>query len=594
MVEHTSVTTTDGSETVEIGTSVTAGAHVRPTGDDLAAGDEVLGAGIELTAAHLGLLATVGRTEVTVVKRPRVGVLSTGDELVADGAPLARARSATPTGSRLSSLCRQAGFEAVDLGLVRDDEAAIEAALRGGAAECDVLLTSGGVSMGDFDYVKAVLDRIGDMRWMQVAISPAKPLAFGLIGDVPVFGLPGNPVSSMVSFELFARPGIRTMAGHDRVERRRVRAVAEHDFKRQTRRQDPLRPGHGQPGTGTAAFTVRSSGGQGSHQLSAMATANALAVLHDGEGVAAGDSSTSSSGLTSYRTGYRSDPPSALSSDCSSRPAGRTMEVRSPTITRPTEVGDLVDSFGRVHRDLRISVTDRCNFRCAYCMPAEGMEWLPRRRCSPSRRSSGWPASWSSGSASTRSGSPAASRLMRAHLPVLVRKLARLGRRPGHDDQRVDAGPHAHELADAGLGRINISLDSLRRDRFVELTRRDELDSVLAGIDAAVTAGFGPVKVNVVMVRGVNDDEIVDFAAFGRDRGVIVRFIEFMPLDAQEAVGPRAGGRPRREIVEAIVGSVPARARRSGSSAGRAVPLPRRAGRGRRDPERHPAVLRLV
>ena len=121
--------------------------------------------------------------------------------------------------------------------MVRDDEAAITAALEAGAAACDAVLTSGGVSMGDFDYVKVVLDRIGDMRWMQIAIRPAKPLAFGLVGPVggrPVFGLPGNPVSSMVSFELFARPGLRRMAGHadDRLHRPRLAAVADEAFAR--------------------------------------------------------------------------------------------------------------------------------------------------------------------------------------------------------------------------------------------------------------------------------------------------------------------------------------------------------------------------
>src|SRR4029079_18451154 len=122
------------------------------------------------------------------------------------------------------ALVEEAGFEAVDLGLIRDDEAAIEVALVDGAATCDAVLSSGGVSMGDFDFVKVVLDRIGDMRWMQVAIRPAKPLAAGTVAavgadgwvrHVPVFGLPGNPVSSVVSFELFARPGLRRMMGRD-------------------------------------------------------------------------------------------------------------------------------------------------------------------------------------------------------------------------------------------------------------------------------------------------------------------------------------------------------------------------------------------
>ena len=198
----------------------------------------------------------------------------------------------------------------------------------------------------------------------------------------------------------------------------------------------------------------------------------------------------------------------------------------------------LVDSYGRVHRDLRISVTDRCNFRCTYCMPAEGMQWLPRSEVLTfeeiERLAALMVTRFGIDSIRLTGGEP----LLRAHLPVLVAKLAAL-RTP--EGSPVDLAlttngstlSHAaHELRDAGLRRINISLDSLRRDRFLEMTRRDELDRVLAGIEAAVLAGFDPVKVNCVVNRGVNHDEIVDFARFGRERGVEIRFIEFMPLDA--------------------------------------------------------------
>ncbi len=206
----------------------------------------------------------------------------------------------------------------------------------------------------------------------------------------------------------------------------------------------------------------------------------------------------------------------------------------------------LVDTFGRVHRDLRISVTDRCNFRCTYCMPAEGMQWLPRgdllsyeelaRVASVLVRRFGFDSIRLTGGEPT----------MRAHLPVLVRKLSAL-RVPADADgpeRPVDVAlttngatlrSAAHDLVAAGLGRINISCDSLRRDRFLAMTRRDELDQVLDGIDAAIEAGLHPVKVNVVAIKGVNEDELVDFARFGREKGVTVRFIEFMPLDAQEA-----------------------------------------------------------
>jgi GTP 3',8-cyclase len=199
----------------------------------------------------------------------------------------------------------------------------------------------------------------------------------------------------------------------------------------------------------------------------------------------------------------------------------------------------LVDSFGRVHRDLRISVTDRCNFRCTYCMPNEGMDWLPRHDLltyeEVARLAGILVGSLGIDSIRLTGGEPT----VRARLPVLVGRLAEL--RTG-DGRPVDlalttnGATLAHlapDLVAAGLTRINISLDSLQRDRFRAITQRDSLPAVLDGIDAAVAAGLAPVKINVVVVRGVNDDELVDFAAYGRERGVVVRFIEFMPLDAQ-------------------------------------------------------------
>ena len=194
---------------------------------------------------------------------------------------------------------------------------------------------------------------------------------------------------------------------------------------------------------------------------------------------------------------------------------------------------DLVDGFGRVHRDLRISVTDRCNFRCTYCMPAEGMVWRPRAELLTfeeiARVATVCVERFGFDSIRLTGGEPT----VRARLPVLVAKLAGLGADLALTTNGSSLAAQAHDLAGAGLRRINVSLDSLRPDRFAELTRRDELHAVIAGIRAARDAGLSPVKVNVVVVRGVNDDEVVDFARFGRDEGVAVRFIEFMPLDAE-------------------------------------------------------------
>ena len=199
---------------------------------------------------------------------------------------------------------------------------------------------------------------------------------------------------------------------------------------------------------------------------------------------------------------------------------------------------DLVDSFGRVVRDLRISVTDRCNVRCTYCMPAEGMIWLDRSEVLTyeeiERVARICVEKFGVDSLRLTGGEPT----VRAHLPQLISKLAALrlpdGTKP--DIALTTNGATlrniAGELRDAGLDRINVSLDSLKPERFFAMTRRDELHNVLAGIAEAQVAGFSPMKVNAVVERGANDDEILDLVRYGRDNNVEVRFIEFMPLDA--------------------------------------------------------------
>ena len=197
--------------------------------------------------------------------------------------------------------------------------------------------------------------------------------------------------------------------------------------------------------------------------------------------------------------------------------------------------GALVDGFGRVHTDLRVSLTDRCNLRCTYCMPAEGLDWLPsptlltddemvrvigvfveRLGITEVRLTGGEP-------------------LLRRGLVDLVRRTAALSPAPhvSMTTNGIGLEKVAHGLADAGLHRINVSLDTLRRDTFVELSRRDRLDDVLAGIAAAVDAGLSPVKINAVLMRGVNDDEALDLLHYCMERGLQMRFIEQMPLDAQ-------------------------------------------------------------
>jgi cyclic pyranopterin phosphate synthase len=197
-------------------------------------------------------------------------------------------------------------------------------------------------------------------------------------------------------------------------------------------------------------------------------------------------------------------------------------------------VEQLVDTFGRVHRDLRISVTDRCNFRCTYCMPPDGLDWLPRSEVLTfeeiERVARVLVERFGVHSIRLTGGEPT----VRARLANLVAMLTPLGTDLALTTNGVMLGLLAGDLAAAGLRRINISLDSLQADRFRKVTLRDDLPRVLDGVDAALAAGLDPVKINVVVMRGVNDDELLDFVAFGRDKGVEVRFIEFMPLDAEE------------------------------------------------------------
>lgn len=207
---------------------------------------------------------------------------------------------------------------------------------------------------------------------------------------------------------------------------------------------------------------------------------------------------------------------------------------------------ELIDPFGRRVRDLRISITDRCNFRCTYCMPEEGMAWLDRNEILTfeeiERLATIFVQRFDVDSIRLTGGEPT----VRAHLPVLVEKLARLmvptTAKSSLAGKNVDLALTtngatlrliADELKVAGLSRINISLDTLQSEKFFKMTRRDHLANVLDGIDSAVHAGFAPVKINAVIQRGVNDDEILALARFGRERKIEVRFIEFMPLDAQ-------------------------------------------------------------
>ena len=273
---------------VEVQITVAEGNHVRQAGEDVQPGDQLCAAGTLLGAGHLGVLASVGFDTVRAFRRPRVGVISTGDELVDDGSPLKLGQIRDSNRRTLLTLVAESGMVPLDLGIIRDNEADLTRAFTNAAGSCDAIVSSGGVSMGEFDFVKVVLDRLGEMRWMQIAIKPAKPFAFGLIGQTPVFGLPGNPVSSMVSYELLARPALLKMAGQQCIHRPRRLAVSTDTLGGHDDGKTHFLRVCGTPDE-TGRWRVGKLGGQGSHQLTAMAQANALAVVPAGQEITPGD-----------------------------------------------------------------------------------------------------------------------------------------------------------------------------------------------------------------------------------------------------------------------------------------------------------------
>ena len=266
--------TDNGTGTVTITRSTPAGLSVRKAGEDMRRGDLVLAKGTVLRPAELGVLGSIGRSNVRVIRRPNVAVLSTGDELVDIAATPGPGQIRDANRYSLAAAVRAAGCAAFELGIARDEESDIRHAL-GNAAFGDIVVTSGGVSVGDHDHVKPVVDSMGAMDFWSIAIRPGRPLAFGELrtkrGAVPIFGLPGNPVSALLTFELFVRPALLKMAGHTKLHRPRAKA------KLLDRVEKPI---------GLRLFargvydrengTVRSTGPQGSGILRSMSLASCL------------------------------------------------------------------------------------------------------------------------------------------------------------------------------------------------------------------------------------------------------------------------------------------------------------------------------
>ncbi len=269
---------TSAPSEVRVLRAVRSGDYVRPAGLDVRRGETVLAPGRRLRPADVGMLAAVGVSRPRVYRRPRVAILSTGDELVEVHEPLRPGKIRDSNSYALLAACRQAGAEAVRLGVAPDLEEAVEAKLEEAAMGADLLLSSAGVSMGARDYVRLVLERRGELGFWRVNIRPGKPLAFGRYQDLPFLGLPGNPVSALVTFEVFVRPVLARLAGLARVERLVVRARLEEPVKSDGR-ESYLRA-HLEWREGE--YLARLAGSQDSSVLSSLVKANALVVIPAG------------------------------------------------------------------------------------------------------------------------------------------------------------------------------------------------------------------------------------------------------------------------------------------------------------------------
>jgi molybdopterin molybdotransferase len=286
MVEHTDGLEAAGGTggTVAIKRSATAGDHIRLAGEDVKAGETVLHAGEVVNPASVGLMAALGAARVSVYRRPRVAIVSTGDELVGISEKPGPGKIRNSNSYSLAAQVLAAGGIPCMLGIARDN-AADTRALLSRAGEFDLMITTGGVSMGDFDVVKDVLAEIGELDFWKVAMRPGAPQTYGTVAGTPFFGLPGNPTSTMVGFELFVRPAIRTMRGFATLDRPRVPAVLAEDVRKKSDRRYFLRGVLERVDVSDQgiAYSVRLSGRQSSAMLTAMHHADCLISLPENE-----------------------------------------------------------------------------------------------------------------------------------------------------------------------------------------------------------------------------------------------------------------------------------------------------------------------
>src|SRR5215469_4536582 len=271
------LTRSEGPESawVEILEAVPPGNNIRPAGEDMRRGQTVLPRGTEIGPWEIGVLATLGWAKVPVIRRPRVAILGTGDEVIEVDEPLGPGQIRNSNSYLLEAAVRRAGAEPQRLGVARDTVESLREKFTE-AVRCDLIITSGGVSVGEFDLVKNIMTEQGEINFWRINMRPGKPVAFGHIGNIALLGLPGNPVSAAVTFELFGRPIIRKMQGHKGLCKPQVDVIAADGIQDHSRRRHYVRAHVTWNG---AQFIAHPTGNQGSHVMTSLLNANALMII---------------------------------------------------------------------------------------------------------------------------------------------------------------------------------------------------------------------------------------------------------------------------------------------------------------------------
>jgi len=272
---------------VRIDQAVEPDMNIRRCGEDICGGSEVVAAGTRLRAQHLGLAASVGAAELVVCRRPRVALFSTGDELVMPGEPLAPGKIYNSNLFTARGLLQELGCEVIELGIIEDSLEATKAALASGASGVDLVVASGGVSVGEEDHVKPAVEALGSLDLWKIAIRPGKPVAFGHVGDTPFIGSPGNPVSLFVTFLLFVRPFVLRLQGRQDWRVQPVVAAADFDWPRPDKRREFQRARWELDSSGVPHLRIHPSRSSG--VLSSVTWANGLAVIEEGQVIHRGE-----------------------------------------------------------------------------------------------------------------------------------------------------------------------------------------------------------------------------------------------------------------------------------------------------------------